>query len=296
MTRSHTTLSQLTRRAARVTSDAVLLLAIPFVLAAIFYTVPESTREAYAFHIMSPDAVTAYTSAYIHLTTEHLTVNVIGYAAAATLCYLFCWRTGTRNLFYAAFATFVFIAPALLTGLNLAFPRNGVLYGFSGVVFTFTGFLPVAASIFIDQRTNGDIPAHLLAPFVYLVGAAFAAYRTVTVAPVTTWIIAMVGGLVVLALAVYAHALITTVSVTDVRRHAYQFVLTGGQAEFMIGATVLFTGFLYTGFPGTIVLDGAVINTYIHFLGYAFGFLTTYTVWCCTPRTQPSVTDNSPLH
>lgn len=255
--------------------DILALLAVPVALFAVF-SLPESTRQVLAFSYREPDLLAAYAANFVHLERGHLALNAGGYLVVASVAYLLSAVSGHRGRFFAAFATILLAFPVALSYLNLAVPRAGSTVGFSGLLMSFVGYLPVA--IAGSLRTTFDIESPLdVAGSLFFGGLALIA---VLVVPTTV-------GFGVAAASVLAAALFGLSAVGDGSGDRSPglggAVRASGHVELLGAAVVSFVGYTVAAFPLDPVVGGAVVNLYAHLLGYALGFIVMYVTLHAAP-------------
>lgn len=226
---------------------------------------PEPFRRSLVFEYGNPTVLTAYTAPFVHFSSSHLTANVaVLLVAGGTLAHL-SGRGRAPWLFVGVFVALVSTLPIVVTLLNLAVPRPGVTYGFSGVNMALVGALPVAVVEYVDSQLDGRTDARLLVAWF----TASTGYVAAVVVPLSS------GSAIVIALSA---GVVLVVSV--------QLLVGGIDASSFFGrlpsdrSALLGVGawgiLVAVGFPRATVIDGTVPNAYVHFVGYAIGFITTY--------------------
>jgi len=270
-------------------TDLLLVFSVPVVLVAAA-SLPLPVRRSLVFDYGAPTVRTAVLSTFVHLGPTHLTVNIVGYALVVPLAYLLSVVNGQRQRFRVAFVSILLVCPALLSYLNLAIVRAGGSVGFSGVLMALYGYLPVAIARHAES-TFGIGRERRTAPLLFFIGLTLISvltlgavltygvtipYRGRTV-PVTDVLVATLVGLIaalVLTVALYVlsaaggrPALWATVRDAASRQ---------GHFELGVAASVLFLALPLATFPVDPVVDGSVLNLYVHLLGYALGFIGTY--------------------
>ncbi|QZX98984.1 hypothetical protein [Halobaculum rubrum] len=248
--------------------DCVALSVVPVVLAAVFLLPPE-TRMEFAFTYRRPTVLTAFTAHFVHRSLEHLVANVAGYVLLAGLGYVLAVLADERRLFGLAATTYLFAFPPVLSALNLAVPRNAVGYGFSGVTMAFAGLLAVMLAAYAGRRLHPAVSVRH-APAGFLSALAAAALLVPTASRVAT---AVAG---VAALGAFGYAVSGTTALRDGPPHATLY-RSGWVDLFALGA-VVFAGYPVVGFPSDLRVGTAVVNTYVHLLGFCLAFLVAYLV------------------
>lgn len=266
----------------QVIADAVALLVVPAVLLAVF-TLPESTKRAVAFSYTEPTLFTAFTAHYVHLTSPHLVGNVLGFALLSSVGYGLSLLAGRRRLFFASAITFLFVFPFVLSGLNLAVPRNAIGYGFSGVNMAFFGYIAVILPVAIDEHLG--VAWRQYAPGQFFVSVA---YISLIALPVST-VSAGVGVASVVFALPYARAAVRSRDAVRNRgddhyqsdkreslRETLQRILARPVCgELVAIAVVVLLAYPFIGFP-SVSATGPRVNVYVHFLGYALAFLVVH--------------------
>lgn len=243
--------------------DVAVLLAVPVVLIAVF-ALPLETRRAYAFSYAEPTVVTAFTAHYVHLTPSHLVGNLAGFALLAAVAYGLSVVAGRRRLFFVSLVTFLFGFPFVLSGLNLAIPRDAVGYGFSGINMALFGYVAVALVTLADDRFGADGRHYL--PALFFVSAGYIAVIALP-ASVTSMGLASVG----LVAAIPYGRLAARRSTRSLRGTVARALTTPGNGELVAAGTVVLLTYPIVGFPMPTP-GGPRINLYLHFLGYALAF------------------------
>lgn len=270
-------------------ADILLLVTVPAALLAVF-SLPLSVRESLAFRYTDPSLWTAVAAPFVHMTWDHLAVNLLAYALVAPTAYLLSVLSGRRRRFRVAFVSLVLACPGLLSYLNLAVARDGLGVGFSGVVMALYGYLPLALADYFESRF-GLGPRRDAAPALFFVGLLVVAVLTlaavvtnpVTVpvrgvnVAVTPVLIATLVGLVVATSLVVLLYVISIADHCDPRgTSTHGAAATGRQFEIGAVATLLFLAVPFTTFPLDPVTGDSVVNVYVHLLGYALGFIGPY--------------------
>lgn len=250
--------------------DLAVLLAVPAVLAAAAL-LPVETRLEMAFSYADPTLRSAFVSTFVHFGTDHLLFNLAAYGFVVPTVYLLSVLSGDRDRFYVAFVSFLVIFPVALSFLNLAVPREGVSLGFSGVNMAFVGYLPVALGGYLRQHF-GVRAEHAVASGLFFAGLALVAVLAVRM-PVTYAVAA------VAALAALVHLRSAGIGLPT----SLPSLGPAGYAELGAVAVLFFGGGLVGAFPLDLTVGGAVVNVYVHFLGYALGFISTYVTFQVAP-------------
>lgn len=262
--------------------DIVVLLAPPVVLLGIF-ALPSAVRAGLVFERTAPTLLTAFGAHFVHLQPAHLLGNLAVYALVAPTVYLLFLLAEARAEFLAVSATILLLFPFVLTGLDTLVLHRGTLVGFSGLAMAYTGVLPVAAFLLLDERT--DVAVGLDdAPVFFLAGMSLIAVR---VAPGRNGLlIAVVVTAVALAYAARIGRALPWPSWTRLRG----LLDRSGYVELVLATPVVFAVAILAAFPTDPVGAGTVVNLFGHLLGYSLGFLATYV----TVRLDRAVGGESP--
>lgn len=249
------------------------------------YTLPTALQRELVFEYGTPTLATAYTAHFVHFSATHLVGNLAAFVLAAGTIYTLSVRADRRRIFFAFGATLLIAFPVTLSALNLAVPRNGVTYGFSGLNMALVGFLPVVIATYVERQLGYPVNG------VVLLTAFFASVG---------YIAAIAVPQVPRSSALAAVTVTVAVSIArNYRRVQASRSVTGGRADGNWGiGTLIAVGFavwavlLSIGFPETVATGGTITNIYVHFLGYALGFTTAYIAYewqlvCERPTPMP---------
>ncbi len=224
---------------------------------------PVEVRRSFAFQYREPTLVTAYTAHFVHLTTGHLSSNLVGYLVVVTTGYWLARQTSREEPYLVGVTATVLGLPVVLSGANLLFPRPGVTYGLSGVVMGLVALLALELFAYVDCRTGTQLGwGHAASLFFADVGLMAAAVRPRTTTTIT---VAAVTGVV---LAAYATTAVRRIGGVSRLRSAL-----GIEAGI---AVVLLVAFPLLAFPQEPVSAGTVTNLLGHFLGFALVFIAAY--------------------
>ncbi|TKX87530.1 rhomboid family intramembrane serine protease [Halorubrum sp. SS5] len=234
----------------------------------VVYGLAESTRRTLSFAYADPSLWTAYTAPFVHFSVEHLAGNVAVFLLVSGTFYALSRHGGTPWLFFGALVAALSIFPVTLSLLNLAVPRDAVTYGFSGVNMALVGFLPIAIGRYIEAKRERPVDTTLLlAAFFISVGgiAMFAVPRS----PLTV----AVGGAGVTLSVLFGGSFVRHERNLANSRSQWVTAASDPAVVFGVGTWLLL---LATAFPQTVASGGSVTNVYVHFVGYALGFITAY--------------------
>jgi len=239
---------------------------------------PPAMREQLAFSTADPDVLTALTSNFAHADSTHLFRNLTAYLFVVPTAYLLSVLADRRQLFYTVFVVVFTVFPVVLSGLNLAVPRNALSLGASGLTLAFVGYLPVALAEYVRRRFDVvNVVRRILAGGVFFLGL-------VIVIPLVA---AAVQRALAVALTVVALLAVVVYGVGLRRSGIDRSTLRGpppGFLELSIWSTAILVAALVAAFPTDPLSEAGVVNTYTHFLGYALGFLSSYLAVLLIPR------------
>jgi hypothetical protein len=183
-----------------------------------------------------------------------------------------------RRQFYVVFLTFLFAFPFVLSYLNLAIFRPSAGFGFSGVLMAFVGYLPVALAEYLDGLFDIG-PADQTAPLLFLLSlGCISALNLPSVSMVSSVLklgLVISVGIAMAAVLLYALELYNQQEASQSKlRTVFQ---TPGYFELALSAIVLLFAAQFVAFPPSPSLESGVLNLYVHFVGYALGFLVIFT-------------------
>lgn len=255
------------RREARLV-DLSLLAVVPLVLVSVF-ALPEATREALVFRVTEPTATTAYTAHFVHTSDWHLLGNVGIYLGVVPAVYLCCLLSGRRQLFRWTFLTVLAVFPFVLSGMQLAFPDDRLVFGFSGINAAFFGVLCFTLVSYVGRTLSRRVDERD-APALLFVLTALIAF---VLLPDRAWRLELVSlsvglGLVYVLVELATDGLPTRAELRDA-------VNRPGYVEFAGGGFGLVFAYPFVGFQ-TGLSNGATLDVYVHVLGLCFGFLVVY--------------------
>ena len=232
------------------------------------FSLPKSTRRTLSFAYADPSLWTAYTAPFVHLSAAHLTGNIAVFLLVSGTFYALSRHTQTTWLFFSALVAALSIFPVTLSLLNLAVPRNAVTYGFSGVNMALVGFLPVAIGRYVEVNRGRSIDTTLLlAAFFFSISGI--AMFAVPGSPLASGV-----GTAGLALSVLFGGSFVRHELRLASSHdRWRTAVTDPTVVVGVGTWILL---LVTAFPQTVATGGSVTNVYVHFVGYALGFMTAY--------------------
>jgi len=248
--------------------ECLALAVIPVVLIGVFL-LPAPIRHSLTFAYVDPSAVTAVTTHFVHFSKDLLLANVLGYVVLAGMGYVLASLGDCRRLFGVAAVTYLFAFPPVLSALNLAVPRRAVGYGFSGINMAFAGLLPVLLAIYAGRRLDSRIRVRH-APAIF-----FASLTLVALSIPRSLVTISLAAVAALGTAGYIGATISALWAADRKERRLQGSRAGWVDVFVVGVATAI-GFPITGFPATPIRDGAVVNLYVHLLGFCLAFIVPY--------------------
>ena len=239
---------------------------------------PPAMREQLAFSTADPELLTALTSNFAHADSTHLFRNLTAYLFVIPTVYLLSVLADRRQLFYTVFVVVFTVFPVVLSGLNLAVPRNALSLGASGLTLAFVGYLPVALAEYVRRRFDVvNVVRRILAGGVFFLGL-------VIVIPLAA---AAVQRPLAVALTVVALLAVVVYGVGLRRSGIDRSTLRGpppGFLELGIWSITILVAALIAAFPTDPLSEAGVVNTYTHFLGYTLGFLSSYLAVLLIPK------------
>ncbi len=265
-------------------SDVVAIAAVPAVLVGVF-ALPQSVKWRLALAYADPTWLTAYTMHFVHVAEMHLLTNLLGYLLIVPLAYLFSVLSGRRRLFWTSFVTFLVAFPFALSGLNVLLTRPRVGVGFSGINMAFLGLLSVTWTAFVGRRLVSQLSLRD-APLLFFGGVASIGLLAASYART----VGIVGGVAFVAGVGYLAPLAADREALAAARRA---VHRSGDFELAVWGIGVSAVFLVGAFPANPLRDGAVLNVFMHLLGYCLGFIVPYAAAGLFERYEPSVRDGT---
>jgi len=269
--------------------DILLLASVPVAILGVFAFSP-ATRETLVFQYSDPSLRTAFTAPFVHFDRAHLLVNLVGYSLVVSILYALSLDAADDWEFRVVFVALLVSAPVLLSYLNLTIVRSGVTFGFSGVLMAYYGYLPLAVAKHAATRLSLG-RARTGAPLLFFFGlllVTIQVLRAVVANPVTvavdgtpasvTWVLVatLAEVVVLLVLVIVLYSVYGSTSRASLRRSVEAAFERGGRADLMIVALLVFVAMPFVTFPVDPVAGHRVFNLYVHFVGYALGFISTY--------------------
>lgn len=257
--------------------DIVSVFSPPIILGFV-YSWPEELRASLLFDYTAPTVLTAFASTFVHLDGGHLLVNIGMYLLVVPLLFALCVVNQNRRQFYVVFLTVLFAFPFVLSYLNLAIFRPSAGFGFSGVLMAFVGYLPVALAEYLDGLFDIG-PANQTGPLLFLLSLGCISILSLQSVSMASPVLKL--GLITSVGIVMAAVLLYTLELYNQRgpsrsqlRAAFQ---TPGYFELALGTVVVLFAAQFVAFPPSPSSESGVLNLYVHFVGYALGFLVSFT-------------------
>jgi len=248
--------------------DLGLIVVVPLVLIGVFL-LPIETREQFVFTISEPTIITAYTSYYVHLDQAHLLGNLVMYGLVAPAVYTLSVLSDKRWLFRRGFATILLAFPFALTGTQIGFPRDRVLFGFSGINAAFFGLLCFVIISYASIHLSTTVKERDAPVLLFSTVAIIAALSVRT----QEWMAEIAAISIGIGL-IYVVGLMIRSGIPNLQTIIRQW--SGGRAEIgIIGLGVLLL-FPFLAFPQSVTQDETVFDVYVHLLGYCISFIMMY--------------------
>lgn len=249
--------------------DLCLLASIPVALLAV-YQLPVELRESLVFQVGSPTLLTAYTAHFVHLSDLHLLGNILIYVIIAPVAYLLCVLSARRSLFYVTLTTLVTVFPLALSAMQLAFPRQREILGFSGINAGFFGLLSLALVLYVGhQFARRSLVRY--APGALFITVGMIALVTL---PERAWRVEIAAGAMLIGFGYFLLAA-SNYGVPG-REQLGEFLDQPGYAELAGGATGLVVAYPFVGFQDAVVVGESVVDVYIHLLGFCLAFIVVF--------------------
>lgn len=246
--------------------DLLVLATVPAVLVGVFL-LPNSTRMGYVLAYADPTVLTAFSMHFVHLDVGHLLTNLIVYLLVVPVAYLESRRANRRELFWAAFVTFLLVLPFALSGLNLLFDRPAIGFGFSGINMAFLGLLGLFLIAGAGHRPGRTTSVHH-APGLFFAGTGLMATLAVPDPRIRLGLVAAA----TLAACLYLIELGDGAPI----RARLETALRSDGLDLTVAGLAVFLFVPFAAFPTNPAEAGQVLNLYTHFLGYGLGFIAPY--------------------
>lgn len=250
--------------------DLLPITLVPFVLVAV-YALPRETLSGLILDTTAPSPLTAYTAHFVHLDWFHLLGNLTVYFPAVGVAYLLCLLGDRRQLFWITVLTLLVVFPFALSAMQLIFPRERLIFGFSGInaglvglaAFALTAYLGTNISRRTDER---DAPVVLFAVvgLIALLALPARAFRF-EIAGAST-----VLAVVYLGIVLSRDGIPTAAEIRAATDRPGYFELAGAGVGLLVGYPVV-------AFQDAVVPQGGVVDVYVHLLGFSLAFIVVFT-------------------
>lgn len=248
--------------------DLAAIGVVPAFLIGVF-ALPTAVRERFVFENAAPTVRAAYLSHFVHRQQLHLVGNLMVYLVVAPVTYLLCVLAGRRLLFRATFVTLLTVFPFALSVMQLLFPRQREILGFSGLNAGLFGLLCVAWVLYVSEQFL-DPTSTRYAPAVLFVVCGAIALITL---PARAWRLEIgLGSLAVGVGYVLLWASNTRSDLTGIR----QRVARPGYPELAGTGVGLIVSYPFVGFRRIVTSGTGVVDVYAHLLGFALAFIVVY--------------------
>lgn len=253
-------------------TDVAFVLVVPLVLVAVFL-LPGPIQRGLVLSYTRPSALTMYVSHFVHLDVSSLLSNLLVFVLVVPPALLASVRSGRRRRFYFVAFTILAVFPFVLSSLNMLFPRPRIGMGFSGINFAFVGYLPHALADRVEaDRLKSTRTARTFLPAVFFVGTAIIVLRMSTPLGMTPdtggWLPAIGAGSFL--------AVGTCVRPVILRSRPRTRSFAEAVPPSVPFGSVLFVLVIVAGFPSGGYGGSVITNVFLHFLGYAFGYIVPY--------------------
>lgn len=248
--------------------DLAALVAVPVALVVVF-ALPPSVREQFVFERGAPTVRAAYLSHFVHQQQVHLIGNLAVYIIVAPMTYLLCVLAGRRLLFRATFVTLFTVFPFALSVMQLLFPRQREILGFSGLNAGLFGLLCVAWVAYVaEQFLRSELMQYAPALLFVICGAI-----ALITLPDRAWRLEI--GLGSLAIG-FGYVLLWTVNNRPNGAALRRNLNRPGYAELAGAGLGLIVSYPFVGFRDVVTVGTGVVDVYIHLLGFALAFIVVY--------------------
>lgn len=250
-------------------SDLLAIALVPLALAAVS-ALPQGRLEGLTFDVTEPSLVSAYVSHFVHLDAIHLLGNLSVYLPAALVAYLLCVLSGRRRLFVITFVTLLVAFPFALSAMQLVFPRERFVFGFSGINAGFAGFACFALPGYLGANVSTRVDERY-APALLFVVVGLAALLSLPERGFRVEVAAGALGLaaVYVAVGLYRQG---TPTLAEIR----SAVDTPGYFELAGAGFGVLVGYPFVAFREAVVPQGGVVDVYVHVLGFCLAFIVVF--------------------
>lgn len=250
-------------------ADLIVLAGLAGALVAV-HALDRSTRETLVFDTTAPTVTTAFTSHFVHLSELHLVGNLTVYLPAVSIAYLLCVLSGRRQLFWTTLLTLLVVFPFALSGLQLVFPRERLIYGFSGIT---AGIVGLAGFVLVGYLRETIAPGigDEYAPVILF---AMTGVTALIALPDRAWRVEIGLGALALGL-LYVVGAVRAQGLPG-RERLRAALDRPGYLEVAGAGAGLLVGYPFVAFQEAVVPGGGVIDVYVHLLGYALAFIVVF--------------------
>ncbi|WP_436903006.1 hypothetical protein [Halovenus halobia] len=248
--------------------DVAAVVAVPVVLVAVF-ALPLGVREQFVFESAAPTIRTAYLSHFVHRQQLHLFGNLAVYLVVAPVTYLLCVLAGRRLLFRATFVTLLTVFPFALSVMQLLFPRQREILGFSGLNAGLFGLLCVAWVVYVSKQFLSSESTQYAPALLFLICGVIALLTL----PARAWRLEIGLGSVALGI---GYLLLWVRSDQPDGARIRRGLNRPGYAELAGAGLGLIVSYPFVGFRDIVTVGTSVIDVYIHLLGFALAFIVVY--------------------
>lgn len=250
-------------------TDLTAIMAVALVLVGLFALEP-TTQRSLVFETGQPTLRAAYFAHFVHRQQFHLLGNVLVYLVVVPVTYLLCILGGRRQLFRVTFVMLFSIFPLVLSLMQLLFPRQREVLGFSGINAGFFGLLCVAWALYTGRHFF-DEPSPRYAPALLFAVAGAVALITL---PARAWRLEIAAASLALSLGYLAAWLASSGRPTPAAIH--EGFDRFGYAELAGAGFGLIVSYPFIGFRAVVTVETGVLDVYIHLLGFALTFMIVY--------------------
>lgn len=252
--------------------DIIILLAIPGVLAALHFFLPDTIRSQLVFTYGESGVVAAWTSAYLHASNGHLYNNLFGYAISAGFSYyLYIEYLRQRRRFWITVAVLLVVTPFITTAVDytILYRHTGLLatgatsQGFSGISSAFGGVLLAAIGLFVADEYNGMTGTHTtLLIFLVALGVLTAANGILT---------PLIAGLLTVGIVLLGTQYVSRRDLQQPSRLRDRLEQHGGNIVQVAAYGAVVCIIVYLILPLDVVQSGNFVNVLAHGLGFMSG-------------------------
>lgn len=257
--------------------DVILLCTLPLVLVGVYF-LPTGTRGELVLDTANPTVWAAYATHFVHLDWYHLLGNLLIYVPTVAIAFLLCVLSGRRQLFWTMTVTLLLAFPFALSALQLIFPPDRLVLGFSGINAGFAGFACFALAGYIRRTLDLGFEEQYAPALLFLV----AAITAVIALPPEAFRLEIATGATALFLFYVVVGLrrLGTPSVGNLQRAA----ANRGYFEFTGAGFGLLVGYPFVAFQEVVIPGNEVVDVYIHLLGYSLAFILVFVFVFVTER------------